>query len=85
MQIKQLKLFCFQKSKQTCIRKICNFTGYTDHINKERREVAYTCRDSSGQLIPTFQSVAVAELRIKGRLEHLQVWATILFLYFLFI
>jgi len=31
--------------------------------------VAYTCRYSSGQLIPIFQSVAVAELGIKGPLE----------------
>ena len=39
---------------------------------------AYTCRYSSGQLIPLFQSVAVAELRIKGPLEYLQVQATTL-------
>jgi len=35
--------------------------------------VADTCRYSSGQLIPIFQSVAVAELGIKGPLEYLQV------------
>ena len=35
VQIKQLKLLCFQKSKQTSIRKISNFTGNWDHINKE--------------------------------------------------
>ena len=40
--------------------------------------VAYTCRYSSGQLIPIFQSVAVAELGIKGPLEYLQVYATTL-------
>ena len=37
------------------------------------RVVAYTCRYSSGQLIPVFQSVAVAKLGIKGPLEYLQV------------
>ena len=41
--------------------------------SKETRVVAYTCRYSSGQLIPIFQSVAVAELGIKGPLEYLQV------------
>jgi len=35
--------------------------------------VAYTCRYSSEQLIPIFQSVAVVELGIKGPLEYLQV------------
>ena len=35
--------------------------------------IAYTCRYSNGQLIPIFQSVAVAELEIKGPLEYLQV------------
>jgi len=35
--------------------------------------VAYTWRYSSEQLIPMFQSVAVAELGIKGPLEYLQV------------
>jgi len=40
---------------------------------KETRVVAYTCRYSSGQLIPIFQSVAVAELGIKVPLEYLQV------------
>ena len=44
---------------------------------------AYTYRYSSGQLIPIFQSVAVAEVGIKGPLEYLQL--TPLFLYFLFI
>jgi len=49
-----------------------------DHINesKETRVVAYTCRYSSGQLIPIFQSVAV--VGIKGPLEYLQVSATTL-------
>ena len=37
------------------------------------RVVAYTCRYSSGQLIPIFQSVTVAELGIKGPVEYLQV------------
>ena len=41
--------------------------------SKETRVVAYTCRYYSGHLIPIFQSVAVAELGIKGRLEYLQV------------
>ena len=41
--------------------------------SKETRVVAYTCRYYSGQLIPIFQSVAVAELGIKGPLEYLQV------------
>ena len=40
--------------------------------------VAYTCRYFSGQLIPIFHIVAVAELGIKGPLEYLQVWATTL-------
>ena len=40
--------------------------------------VANTCRYSSGQLIPIFQSVEVAGLGIKGPLEYLQVWDTIL-------
>jgi len=40
--------------------------------SKETSVVAYTCRYSSGQLIPIFQSVAVAELGIKGPLEYLQ-------------
>jgi len=35
--------------------------------------VAYTRRYSRGQLIPMFQSVAVAGLGIKGPLEYLQV------------
>ena len=35
--------------------------------------VAYTCRYSSGQLIPICQSVAVAELGSKSPLEYLQV------------
>ena len=41
--------------------------------SKETRVVAYTCRYSSGLLIPIFQSVAVAELGIKGPLEYMQV------------
>ena len=40
--------------------------------------VAYTPRYSSGPLIPIFQTVAVAELGIKGPLEHLQA---LLFIY----
>ena len=40
--------------------------------------VACTCRSSSGQLIPIFQSVEVAGLGIKGPLKYLQVWATTL-------
>jgi len=41
--------------------------------SKETRVLAYTCRYSSGLLIPIFQSVAVAELGIKGPLEYLLV------------
>ena len=41
--------------------------------NKETMVVAYTWRYSSGQLIPIFQSVAVAELGINCPLEYLQV------------
>ena len=35
-------------------KEICNFTGNRDHKNKskETRVVAYTCRCSSGPLIP---------------------------------
>ena len=40
--------------------------------------VAYTCKYSRWQLIPIFQSVAVAELGIKGPREYLQVYATTL-------
>jgi len=49
------KLFTFEnKSSYTSIRKICNFTGNRDHINKskETRVVAYICRYSSEPLIP---------------------------------
>ena len=48
--------------------------GIVHCINKseETRVVAYTCRYFSGKLIPIFQSVAVAELGIKGPLEYLQ-------------
>jgi len=46
--------------------------------SNETRVVAYTCRYSSRQLIPVFQTVAVAELGIKGSLEYLQVLATTL-------
>ena len=74
VQINQLKLLCFQKNKQTSIWKICNFTVNRD----ETTVVAYTCRYSSGKLIPIFQSVVVAELGIKGPLEYLQVQATTL-------
>ena len=35
--------------------------------------VANTCRYFSGQLIPIFQTVAMAELGIKDPLEYLQV------------
>jgi len=54
--------------------KMCNFTVNRDQINKnkETRVLADTCRYSSGQLIPIFQTVAVAELGIKGPLEYLQ-------------
>ena len=51
----------------------CNY--YTDEKirlrveNQNIRVVAYTCRYSSGELIP----VAVAELKFKGPLEYLQV------------
>jgi len=57
------------KAIYTCVR---NFRASRDHINKskEMRVVAYTCRYSSGQLIPIFQSVAVG---IKGPPEYLQV------------
>jgi len=48
------------------------FSSYAPE-SKETGVVAYTCRYSSGQLIPIFQSIAVAELRIKGPLEYLQV------------
>ena len=37
--------------------------------SKETMVVAYACKYSSGQLIPIFQSVAVAELGIKGPLD----------------
>jgi len=37
--------------------------------SKETRVVANTCGYSSGQLIPIFQSVAVAELGFKGPLQ----------------
>jgi len=33
-QINQTKLLCFQKNKQTSIKK--NFTGNRDHINKKQ-------------------------------------------------
>jgi len=33
-QMNQLKL-CYQESKQTSKRKICNFTGNRDHLNKK--------------------------------------------------
>ena len=48
--------------------KICNFTGNRDHIDKKwrKRVVAYICRYSSGQLIPIFLSVVVAELGINS-------------------
>ena len=35
--------------------------------------IIYTCRYSSGYLIPVIQSVAVAELGIKSPLEYSQV------------
>jgi len=47
-------------------------------ISKQPRMVVYTCRYSSGQLIPILQSVAVAKLGIKGPLQYLQMKATIL-------
>ena len=56
----------------------------TIHINKKSKEtrvVIDTCRYSSRKLIPTFQTVAVAELGIKGPLEYLQVSASLLFIY----
>jgi len=40
------------------------------HHIKETRVVAYTCRYYSGQLIPIFQTVALAEFGIKGLLEY---------------
>jgi len=44
--------------------------------------VAYTCRYSSGQLIPIFQSVAVAELGIESPLEYLAtILVSLLFIY----
>ena len=45
----RLSICCIHTYK----KKICNFTGNTDHINKskETRVVAYTCRCSSGLLI----------------------------------
>ena len=46
--------------------------------SKETRVVADTCRYSSRQLIPIFQTVTVAELGIKGSLEYLQVSTTTL-------
>ena len=54
----QPQLLCFQKSKQTSIRKIFNFTVNRDHINKTRM-IADTYRYSSGQLSPAFQTVAM--------------------------
>ena len=41
--------------------------------SKETKVVAYTFRYSSEKLITIFQSVAVAELGIKGPLEYLQM------------
>ena len=67
-------------AKNTCIRKICNFTIKRNHIkkSKETRMVADACRYCSGQIISIFQTVAMSELKIKGSLEYKQMWATTL-------
>ena len=41
--------------------------------NKETKVEAYTCRHSSEELIPLFQSVTVTELGIKCLLKYLQM------------
>ena len=40
--------------------------------------ITSACKYSSGNLIPIFQSLAVAELKIEGPLEYMQVQATTL-------
>ena len=75
--ISTMILICFQKVNNQVKEKnvILQSIGIIHCINKseETGVVAYTCRYSSGKLIPIFQSVAVAELGIKGPLEYLQV------------
>ena len=67
-----------KKKKQTNKYKekfaILQSIGITVIKSKETSVITYTCRYSSGHLIPTIQSVVVAELGIKGPLEHLQAY-----------
>ena len=57
----EISVICFMyKYKEKFV--ILQAIGIILIKSKETRVVAYTCRFSIGQLIPIFQSVAVAEL-----------------------
>ena len=58
-----------KKSKQKSIRKILQSIGIIVIRSKENRMITYTCRYSSGNLIPIIQD----GLGIKYPLEYLQV------------
>ena len=62
----------------------CKITNFSLHLCEETSMVADICRYSSRHLIPIFQTVAVAQLGIKGLLEYLQVSATTLVSFFFF-